>query len=195
MAAKLSSFSPHPSILSPFLKKPPDAVPPTDELDQLNKELKLAKEKALERSKKASDDLKTIEESIRRMTEREKGKFKAIDKIKRERDCTYMLLMNYFEKFLTYGLWMHTLLPSVVSSNVVHLIDIFTACQNIDGRNWAKQYLYRLCREYACRWLSTRVVYLCRYSSSRCTRVQKLNPISRAIIKTAYKPSSYQRFT
>ena len=103
MAAKLSSFSPHPLILSPLLKKAPDAVPPTDELVQLHKELELAKNKALERSKKANDDLKTIEESIRRMTEREKGKFKAI--IKRERDCTYMLL-NCFKKEkknLTYG--------------------------------------------------------------------------------------------
>lgn len=97
MAAKLSSFSPHPSILSPLLKKAPDAVPPTDELVQLHKELEIAKEKALERSKKANDDLKTIEESIRRMTEREKGKFKAIDKIKRERGCTYMFI-NCFEK-------------------------------------------------------------------------------------------------
>ena len=94
MAAKLSSFPAYPPIQSPLLKKAPDAVPPTDELEQLCNELKLVKEKALERSKKASDDLKTIEESIRRMTEREKGKFKAIDKIKRERDCTFMLLIN-----------------------------------------------------------------------------------------------------
>ena len=92
MAAKLSSFPPHHSILSPLLKKAPDAIPPTDELEKLYKELELAKEKALERSKKASDDLKTIEESIRRMTEREKGKFKASDKIKRERDCAYLLI-------------------------------------------------------------------------------------------------------
>ena len=97
MAAKLSSFSPHPPILSPLLKKAPDAVPPTDELEKLHDELKLAREKALERSKKANDDLKTIEESIRRMTEREKGKFKAVDKIKRERDCTYMPLINGFK--------------------------------------------------------------------------------------------------
>lgn len=110
MTTKLSSFPPHPSILSPLLKKAPDAVPPTDELEQLYKELKLAKEKALERSKKANDDLKTIEESIRRMAEKEKGKFKAIDKIKRERDCTYMLLINEFQKkCLTCGLCMHML--------------------------------------------------------------------------------------
>ena len=96
MAAKLSSFPPHPLILSPLFKKAPDAMPPTEELVQLQKELEAAKEKALERSKKANDDLKTIEESIRRMTEREKGKFKPIDKIKRERDCTYMLPINDF---------------------------------------------------------------------------------------------------
>ena len=90
MAAKLTLFPPHPPILFPLLKKAPDAVLPMDELEQLHKELKPAKEKALERSKKASDDLrKTIGESIRQMMERE-DKFKAIDKIKCERDCTYM---------------------------------------------------------------------------------------------------------
>ena len=105
MAAKLSSFSPHPSILSPLLKKASDTVPPTDELERLQDELRLAKEKALERSRKANDDLKTIEESIRRMTEREKGKFKATDKIKRERDCTYMLINHFVkERNLTCGL-------------------------------------------------------------------------------------------
>ena len=63
-AAKLTSFRPHPPILSSLLKKAPNVVPSTDELEQLLSELSLAKEKALERSKKASDDLKTIRESI-----------------------------------------------------------------------------------------------------------------------------------
>lgn len=93
MTTKLSAFSPYPPTRSPLLKKAPDAVPPMDELEDLQKELKQAREKALERSKKANDDLKTIEESFRRMTEREKGKFKAIDKIKHERDSTYVLLI------------------------------------------------------------------------------------------------------
>lgn len=46
----------------------------------------------LARSKKAGEDLKAIEESMRRMKEKEKGKAKAIDKVKRERDCMCVLL-------------------------------------------------------------------------------------------------------
>lgn len=45
---------------------------------------------SLARSKKAGEDLKAIEESMRRMKEKEKGKAKAIEKVKRERDCAYI---------------------------------------------------------------------------------------------------------
>ncbi|KAF8955561.1 histone acetyltransferases subunit 3-domain-containing protein [Flammula alnicola] len=88
MASKLSSFH-QPSVIgSSLLKNAPDAVPPIDELEKLQSELRSAKQKALERGRKAEEDLRTIEESMRRMTEKEKGKFKAIDKVKREPDFT-----------------------------------------------------------------------------------------------------------
>ncbi|KAJ8508168.1 hypothetical protein ONZ45_g9528 [Pleurotus djamor] len=84
MSSKLKLFQSPPSLPSSLLKSPPDAVPPTDELETLHSELLQLKQKTLERAKKAGEDLKTIEESFRRMKEREKGKSKAIEKIKRE---------------------------------------------------------------------------------------------------------------
>ncbi|KAJ6630274.1 histone acetyltransferases subunit 3-domain-containing protein [Mycena sp. CBHHK59/15] len=89
MASKLAPYSrPQSPIRSILFKGPPDAVPATEELESLHEELKLLKMKTLERAKKAGEDLKTIEESMRRMKEREKGKAKAIEKVKRERDYT-----------------------------------------------------------------------------------------------------------
>lgn len=94
MAAKLSPYHPPAPIRSSLLKNPPDAVPPTDELDLLHAELKAMKQRTFERSKKAGEDLRTIEESMRRMKEREKGKAKATEKVKRERDCTCILTIR-----------------------------------------------------------------------------------------------------
>lgn len=73
---------------STLIKNPPDGVPPTVDLESLEAELKAYKQAALARSKKAGEDIKTIDESMRRMKEREKGKAKAVEKVKRERDCT-----------------------------------------------------------------------------------------------------------
>lgn len=92
MSSKLRSFSPPPPLRSSLVKSPPDAVPPTDELQLLHTELMLLKQKTMDRAKKAGEDLKALEESFRRMKEREKGKAKAIDRVKRERDCTCILL-------------------------------------------------------------------------------------------------------
>ncbi|KAJ7765763.1 histone acetyltransferases subunit 3-domain-containing protein [Mycena metata] len=89
MTSKLAPFSrPEQPIRSAIFKGPPDAVPATEELEALHEELKQLKAKTLERAKKAGEDLKTIEESMRRMKEREKGKAKQIEKVKRERDYT-----------------------------------------------------------------------------------------------------------
>ncbi|KAJ7611727.1 histone acetyltransferases subunit 3-domain-containing protein [Roridomyces roridus] len=89
MGSKLVPYSrPTSPIRSILFKGPPDAVPATEELESLHEELKQLKAKTLERAKKAGEDLKTIEESMRRMKEREKGKAKLIDKVKRERDYT-----------------------------------------------------------------------------------------------------------
>lgn len=87
MAARLSSFLQLQPIRSALVKNPPEGIPSIDELEQLQSELKSAKHTAAERRRKAIEDLKTLAESMRRMTEKEKGKSKAIDKIKRERDC------------------------------------------------------------------------------------------------------------
>ncbi|KAJ8699217.1 Transcriptional regulator [Pleurotus ostreatus] len=91
MSSKLRSFSPPPPLRSSLVKSPPDAVPPTDELQLLQTELMLLKQKTMDRAKKAGEDLKALEESFRRMKEREKGKAKAIDRVKRERDYTPLL--------------------------------------------------------------------------------------------------------
>jgi transcriptional adapter 3 len=79
--------SPSP-IQSSLLRKAPDAIPQISDLEELHDELKELKKLSLARAKKAGDDLKAIEESMRRMKEKEKGKAKAVDKVKRERDCT-----------------------------------------------------------------------------------------------------------
>lgn len=95
MASRLSSFAQTPPFRSPLVKSPPDSIPTIDDLEQLHSELKLVKQRVSERRRKANEDLKTIEESIRRMTEKEKGKSKAVDKIKRERDCMFHLDTSY----------------------------------------------------------------------------------------------------
>ncbi|KAH9948140.1 histone acetyltransferases subunit 3-domain-containing protein [Amylocystis lapponica] len=85
MSSIVPPYASLPAIRSVLFKNPPDAIPPTDELEVLQAELKFIREKALERAKKAGEDLKTIEESMRRIKEKEKGKAKALEKVKRER--------------------------------------------------------------------------------------------------------------
>jgi transcriptional adapter 3 len=70
-------------------KNTPDAVPPTEELEALQTDLIELRRHTLERAKKADDDLRTIEESMRRLKEREKGKAKVVEKMKRE--CASLL--------------------------------------------------------------------------------------------------------
>ncbi|RXW21811.1 hypothetical protein EST38_g4036 [Candolleomyces aberdarensis] len=57
------------------------SVPSIEELEQLHSELKLLRQSAVARGKKASDDLRTIQDLMRRLKEKEKGKAKAVDKI------------------------------------------------------------------------------------------------------------------
>ncbi|KAG0699009.1 histone acetyltransferases subunit 3-domain-containing protein [Suillus ampliporus] len=92
MSSKLIHFPVLPTpARSPLFRNTSDTVPPTDELEALQAELKLLRHKSLERAKKAGEDLKTIEESWRRIKEREKGKAKAVEKVKRERALTPVL--------------------------------------------------------------------------------------------------------
>ena len=88
MSSKLLPFRAPSPTRSPLFKNPPETVPPTDDLESLQAELKFLHQKSCERAKKAGEDLKTIEESMRRIKEREKGKARAVEKVKRERGCT-----------------------------------------------------------------------------------------------------------
>ncbi|KIK47691.1 hypothetical protein CY34DRAFT_190779 [Suillus luteus UH-Slu-Lm8-n1] len=85
MSSKLYPYPLPTSARSPLFKNPPETVPPTDELETLQRELKCLRQKSLERAKRAGEDLKNIEESMRRIRERERGKAKAVEKVKRER--------------------------------------------------------------------------------------------------------------
>lgn len=71
------------------VKNTPDTVPPTEELEALQEDLNELRKATLVRAKKADDDLRTIEESMRRLKEREKGKAKVVEKMKRE--CASLL--------------------------------------------------------------------------------------------------------
>ncbi|KAG1778387.1 histone acetyltransferases subunit 3-domain-containing protein [Suillus placidus] len=88
MSSKLYPYPLPTPTPSPLFKSPSETVPPTDELEKLQAELKILRQKSLERAKRAGEDLKTIEESMRRIKEREKGKAKAVEKVKRERPFT-----------------------------------------------------------------------------------------------------------
>ncbi|OSD02085.1 hypothetical protein PYCCODRAFT_1435763 [Trametes coccinea BRFM310] len=88
MSSSVSPYTALPTIRSSLFHNPPDTVPPTDELEQLHAELSALKQKSLERARKAGDDMRTIEESMRRLKEKEKGKAKALQKAERERGYT-----------------------------------------------------------------------------------------------------------
>ena len=89
MSSILYPYPSSPPLSSPLIVNPPDAIPPIDDLEALQAELKLLQRKAYERAKKAGDDLKAIEESMRRMKEKEKGKARALEKARKDRACAY----------------------------------------------------------------------------------------------------------
>ncbi|KIJ63360.1 hypothetical protein HYDPIDRAFT_29612 [Hydnomerulius pinastri MD-312] len=91
MSSKLLHYHPPIAVRLPLLKNPPEAVPPTDELELLQSELKSLRKQSMERAKKAGEDLKTIEESMRRAKEKVKGKAKALERANRERGFTPVL--------------------------------------------------------------------------------------------------------
>lgn len=88
MSSKLLPYA-LPSVgRSSLFKNQSEAVPPIEELDFLHTELQQLRQKTLERAKKAGDDLKTIDEFMRRAKEKAKGKAKAMDRVNREHGCT-----------------------------------------------------------------------------------------------------------
>ncbi|KAI0648399.1 histone acetyltransferases subunit 3-domain-containing protein [Trametes meyenii] len=88
MSSSVSQYTNSPTIRSALFRNPPDTVPPTDELELLHAELTAFKQKSLERARKAGDDMRAIEESMRRLKEKERGKAKALQKVERERGFT-----------------------------------------------------------------------------------------------------------
>ncbi|KAH9961150.1 histone acetyltransferases subunit 3-domain-containing protein [Lactifluus volemus] len=82
-----SLLVPYPSVhpfRSQVVKSTPDVVPPTEELEALQSELIELRQHTLERAKKADEDLRTIEESMKKLKEREKGKARLVERTKRE---------------------------------------------------------------------------------------------------------------
>ncbi|GJE88057.1 hypothetical protein PsYK624_041400 [Phanerochaete sordida] len=90
MASRVTPYPTPPAIRSSLVKNPTDTVPPIEDLEALQAELRLFKQRTLERAKKAGEDLITLQESFKRIKEREKGKGKAIEKekVKKERGST-----------------------------------------------------------------------------------------------------------
>ncbi|KAI5833081.1 hypothetical protein K523DRAFT_233690 [Schizophyllum commune Tattone D] len=92
--SKLTVYAPPPEVRSTLFKHhPPDVIPPTSELEQLNMELRLLKQKVIERSHKAENDLRIVEDSLRRMKEKEANR--SVDKIKREHDYGMWYIFPY----------------------------------------------------------------------------------------------------
>lgn len=87
MSSGISPYGAPLPIRSALFKNPSDGIPSTDELETLRSDLKLFQEKTMERARKAQEDIRIIEESMRRLKEREKGKAKAPGPVKKERAC------------------------------------------------------------------------------------------------------------
>jgi transcriptional adapter 3 len=78
----------HPPLRTALLKQPlPDAAPPTTPLEALQAELQALLPVARSRGRQANDALRILDESNRRMKEREKGKARAVHTVKKERGC------------------------------------------------------------------------------------------------------------
>lgn len=102
----------HPAVHNPLLEAPPEGVPAVDELEATLAELGVMRTTAHERSKKAAGDLKVIENEMRRMREREKGKGKAgvaggvagaLEKgrVKREQSCAPLHFLRLNRKLIS----------------------------------------------------------------------------------------------
>jgi len=86
-------FTPYPpafTLRSQLFTQPPSAVPPVEDLLSLQEELNNLKNKSLARSRKAENDLKTLEGLLKKHKDKEKEKVKgkAKDKVKVKREAT-----------------------------------------------------------------------------------------------------------
>lgn len=96
MSQAIVKYAQPEALASPLLLSPPEAVPPVDELERVEQELKALKQKSLERAKKADDDLRIIESAMRKMRDMEKGKARAMSKVKREPSCACFVFLSIF---------------------------------------------------------------------------------------------------
>ena len=88
MPSKLLRLS-HPPKAPDFLSHgQPDSIPGIYDLELRLEALETMRLEHIERKKQAQENLRAGEEEIRRIKEREKGKSKAVEKIKHERNCT-----------------------------------------------------------------------------------------------------------
>ena len=92
MTSAVAQYTSPVPIHSYLLKNPSETIPPTEDLEALHAELKVLRDKTMERARKAGEDIRSIDESMKRMREKEKGKAKALEKIKKERGCALHLL-------------------------------------------------------------------------------------------------------
>jgi hypothetical protein len=88
MPSKLSKHLSPPNAPDFLSHDQPDSIPGIYDLEVRLEALEKMKLKHLERKKQAQENLRAGEEEIRRIKEREKGKSKAVEKIKHERNCT-----------------------------------------------------------------------------------------------------------
>ncbi|KAK7438446.1 Transcriptional regulator [Stygiomarasmius scandens] len=130
MSTRLAPYIQPPPLKSSLFKNPPDGVPPTEELEALQAELKALKQKSMDRAKKAGEDLKLLEESMRRMKEKEKGKQKAVEKVKRERDFTPSLPDNDDARSVT-----SSSSKQRVSSHPLHSVHPSSSRSSLDPRS------------------------------------------------------------
>jgi hypothetical protein len=89
MSSTPAKFASPPPFRPAVLRVPIDAVPSVEELEHLQSELVILKQRTLERARKAAADLRTMQETVGRARERERAKARAPEKIKRERDGVY----------------------------------------------------------------------------------------------------------
>jgi transcriptional adapter 3 len=82
-----SSLVPYPSVhpfRSRIVKSTSNVIPPTEDLEVLRAELTKLLQDTLERARKADEDLRTIQESMRKLEEREESKAELVERTKRE---------------------------------------------------------------------------------------------------------------
>ncbi|OBZ75066.1 Chromatin-remodeling complexes subunit ngg1 [Grifola frondosa] len=135
MSSIVSHYLSPPAIRSALFKSPPETVPPTEELEFLHAELKTLRQRTLEKAKKAGDDIITIEESMRRIREKEKGKAKAVEKVKKERAFTP--LPNIDEARLSaqpQPIVQRSRLPSMPATAPASVVASATATPPLDSR-------------------------------------------------------------